>query len=229
MPLWEGSLDFPVLPEAYVVYDPFDIDMKHVDLLAAEFAFTHVPLPNAGHTVTGYLLETDLLQPLVLAVCRGAFEPAPFVAEARLRRRRSPQYFSTLAERTALSNPRRRTALLEQAVRIAPGHAGCRRRLAGEYARVGRFDEAIAMHRKSLAVEPGHPDLMWHFSVTLEASGDLAGALAQMEAIDSAPAVRRSIVRGCWNCAPAWRRLTHPPIRPPICRRPRCRSRNRWA
>jgi pimeloyl-ACP methyl ester carboxylesterase len=183
-PVWENSIPFPVLDEAYVVFDPFDMDKHHIELLQAAFTFTPVPLPNAGHTVMGFLLDVELLQPLVMGVCQGAFDAQSLVQEAKRRRRQSPQYFSALAERTPLSNSVRRIALLRQAIEIAPNHAGCTRRLAVEFCRAGRFDEAIAAHKATLVIEPGQPDLMWHYSRTLEEKGDLQGAVALMEEID---------------------------------------------
>ena len=180
-PLWEGQLGFPALDQAYVAYDPLDLDMYHVALLAREFRFSHVALPNAGHPVTGYLMEVGLLQAATVAVCQGEFNPAAFAQEAQGRRNQSPQYFATLAGRSRLRS--RRIALLREAVRIGPRNAGCKSLLAGQLGDAGRFEEALAMHREALAIEPGHPNLLLHHSYTAEASGDLPGALAIMEEV----------------------------------------------
>jgi hypothetical protein len=180
-PVWERSLSFPNLREAYVVYDPIDLDRRHVSLLKRQFAFTPVPLAHAGHTVSGYLQEVGMLQSAVLAVCRGAFDPAPFIAEAWERRERSPQYFLTLGERA--SRRRRRVAMMQRALDLAPRNIGCLSRLGMELGAAGRFSEALTLHRRALAIEPAHPGLLNNYSLTLEKSGDIAAALALMEQV----------------------------------------------
>lgn len=180
-PLWEGRLAFPALDEAYVAYDPADLDRKHLALLAQEFRFTPMRLPGAGHPVTGYLAEVGLLEAMVLAACRGRLDVEDFVRQAWERRGQSSQHYAVLASRTFRLS--RRIALLKEAVRIAPGNAEVRSRLGRQLGRAGRFEEAMAAHQAALAIEPGHPNLLMHYSRTLERSGDIAGALAVMEEV----------------------------------------------
>jgi pimeloyl-ACP methyl ester carboxylesterase len=184
--VWEESLAYPVLDEAYVVYDPYNLDMRHIDLLAARMAFTHVRLLNAGHPASGYLLDLDLIQNLVTAVCEGRFDPVGLVAKARRRRRESSHFYAVLADRTPPARSDRRIALFQEACRVAPQDAGRMCALAVELGHAGRFEDAFAMHDTALAAEPGHPNFLWHKSFTMEESGDLAGALAIVEEIDAA-------------------------------------------
>ncbi|WP_158742532.1 tetratricopeptide repeat protein [Acidisphaera sp. L21] len=182
-PVWERDLPFPTLPEAYVVYDPEDQDRRHVALFQQDFAFTPVPLPHAGHTVSGYLLEVGLLQAAVLAVCRAEFDPASFIALAWQRREQSPQYFLTLGER-ARSRPHR-IAMMQRALDLTPRNIGCLSRLGLELGAAKRFPEALALHRRALAIEPEHPGLLNNYSLTLQKSGDFAAALAVMEKVSA--------------------------------------------
>ncbi len=180
-PVWEQRLPLPVLDEAYLVYDPQDLDGWHAALFQPAFSFTSVPLPQAGHTVSGYLQEVGLLQDLVLAVCHGTFDAGALVAEAWRRRERSPQHLVARAEQSR--DPAERLGLLEAAVRMAPTQVACVSSLAMELSRAGRFAEALAWHRTAIAMDPTHPGRLILYVNTLEKSGDYAGALAALEQV----------------------------------------------
>ena len=180
-PVWERRLPFPVLDQAFVVYDPDDLDAWHVALLQAAFAFTPVPLKQAGHTVSGFLNEAGLLQGVVLAVCDGTFDAAATIDEAWRRREQSPQHFHARAEHA--HGPGERLALFSEAVRRAPGHAASLSSLAFELSRAGRFAEALVWHEKALALEPDHPGRLNLYSISLQQSGNLPAALAVMERV----------------------------------------------
>jgi hypothetical protein len=176
--VWESTLAFPALDEAYVVYDPTNWDKKHIVLLQTGFAFHPIAIPRGGHPVTGFLAEIGLLQQAILTLSRGAFDAAEFEREAWARRRQSPQYLVTLAQSSAGGRRVRRQGLLREALRIAPGNANVACQLGLELARAGQFEESLAMHRRSLEIEPGHPYLTWEYSFSLEWSGQLDAALA---------------------------------------------------
>ncbi len=178
-PVWESALPFPVLQQAYVAYDPQDLDRRHVQLLRRECVFTEIPLPSAGHPVTGFLMEVGLLEPLVHEACAGALDVPRLVAEAWRRRERSAQYLAVLATRTRWRP--RRIALLRRAVAVAPNHAEVRCRLAMQLGYAGNFEAALQLHREALEVEPGQPNLLLHYSFTLQRSGDLNAALHVMQ------------------------------------------------
>ena len=180
-PVWERRLPFPVLDGAYILYDPDDLDGWHVALLRREFAFTPVPLVQAGHTASGFLQDVGLLQTVVLAVCDGTFDPAATIEEAWQRRDRSLQHFLVQAERA--HRPGERLALLTEAVRRSPDDTACLTRLASELRRAGRHAEAAACHERARALDPRHVGQLNLYSAVLERSGDLPGALAVMEDI----------------------------------------------
>ena len=182
-PHWERSLPFPSVDEACVVYDPTDRDVRHIAEFARRFRFQAVRMPHAGHPVTGCLAELGLLQPLLLGMCRGDLDPAEFWPTALARLPNSSQYLTSLAKRLPAWRRHRRLALMHRAVTVAPKDPSVYRCLAIELRRSRRFDEAIEMHRRSMALLPGHPNLMLEYGFTLEASGDIAGAIAVLEDI----------------------------------------------
>ena len=179
--VWEHTLPFPSVGEAYVVYDAENIDHKHMALLEQRLRFTAIPIPHAGHPVTGYLAEVGLLQQSILALCHRSFEANAFEREARARRRQSAQYLVTLAEGNSPKRRTRRIALMRQAVAIAPTNAAIACRLGLELGMAGQFEESLRMHRRSLDLAPNHPNMLVNCSLSLEHSGDLDAALAVME------------------------------------------------
>ena len=178
-PVWERTLPYPVLEQAYVAYDPEDLDAKHMALFDKQFRFTHVRLPGAGHPVTGYLVEVGLLEGMVLQACQGTIDVPALQAAAWEGRERSPQYFAVRATRVKARSTK--VELLQKAADLAPGNPDVRCRLGVQLGKAGRFEEAEVAHRASLEIAPGHPNLLLHFSYTVERRGDLAGALALME------------------------------------------------
>ena len=217
--VWEARLPLPKLDEAYIIYDPHDLDGRHVALFRPAFAFTPVPLREAGHTVSGFLQEVGLLQSVVTAVCEGSFDVAATVAEAWRRREQSLQHFLARAEQSP-DRPRR-LALLAELVDRAPEHVAGLSRLAMELAHAKRYDEALAMHRRAVSFDPRDPTALTLYCMTLQHSGDLAGALAVMEDVASfsggaamyverVEKIRQRLAKANARRRPAWRRWFDP-------------------
>ena len=182
-PIWEGRLPFPSLKQAYVAYDPLNIDRKHIALLAKQMRFEPICLRQGGHPVTGFLAETGMLKTLILSICRNEFNHSAFSAEVCARRTKSSQYFTTLADGLSWWRYGKRLALVRQAAALAPESPTTIRRLATELRHSRRFEEALAMHRRSLELAPGHPNMMLQYSLTLERSGAIKAALSVQEEI----------------------------------------------
>jgi alpha-beta hydrolase superfamily lysophospholipase len=222
--VWENTLPFPRIQDAYVAFDPSNEDQRHIDLLAAQFAFQPVPITRGGHPVTGLLAQLGLLQRGIAAVCDGRFDGAAFQREAWQRRKQAPQYLLNLASATPTWRRSRRIALVRAASQMTPLDAGIHCQLGFELGRAGRFEESLASHRHALELAPGHPHLTWVYSFSLEASGDLDGAHALMEALVTGtvgaaiylPRLRKLRARITWR-----NRLKYLPWRPPLTRRSR--------
>ena len=180
---WERDLPPPAVEDACVVYDPTDPDARHAAEFARFFRFQAFEMPNAGHPVTGCLSEIGLLARLVLGMCRGDLDRTEFWATALERLPSSSQHFRSLAKRMPAWRQGRRVALLQRAVTAAPEDPAVYQAFAVELRKAKRFGEALEMHRQSLALLPGHPNLMLAYSFTLEASGDIPGAIAVVEDI----------------------------------------------
>ena len=179
--LWEGTLPFPKIPEAYVLFDPHNIDKRHVTLLARHFSFDAIALERSGHPVTGFLAEIRLLQPLILSVCDTSFDRATFMAQVRAGQAQSAQYLIGVAEAVHRRHRPKRLALLQEAVRLAPESLAAICRLAIELRHARRYEEAFALHRRTLDMAPGHPNMLLQYGMTLEHAGALDAALAVQE------------------------------------------------
>lgn len=180
-PVWEGLLPFPALREAYIAYDPVNLDAKHISLIRRGFRFTPLRLPGAGHPVTGFLQEVDVLERLVMSIIRGdtAADVLALVDEARSRREQSAQYF---CQRAADSWRRsRKIAFLEKAVQLAPGHGDIRGLLARQLEYAGRFDDAAAAYETALQHDPEHANVLLHYSLAMERQGNLGKAIELAE------------------------------------------------
>ncbi len=180
---WERALPFPSVEDACVVYDPTDRDARHIAALAREFRFDARGMPNAGHPVTGCLAEIGLLQELVIGMCRDELDRARFWARVKERLPNSSQSLNTIAKRLPAWRRRQRLALMQRSVTLAPQDPSAYRCLGIELRKAKRIDEALAMHRRSLELLPGHPNLMLEYAFSLEAGGDVRGAIAVLEEV----------------------------------------------
>ena len=68
----QGTASFA--PLAYVSYDPFDLDRRHIDLFRKRTKLVELAIPHGGHPVTGFLAETGILEELVLSVVNERFD-----------------------------------------------------------------------------------------------------------------------------------------------------------
>ncbi len=179
--VWERRLPFPEVGEAYVFYDPDSLDRRHIAPLTKLFKFTAVPVAGGGHPVTGYLAEIGLLQEAILEACHGPLNLNAFASALRDRRKLSAQYHLMLATRTSRYRPARRAELAREAARLAPDAPMILSRAGVLLSQARRFNEAFAMHRRTLTLAPGHPNMLYNHSLSLEAVGDVEAALQAME------------------------------------------------
>jgi tetratricopeptide (TPR) repeat protein len=165
------------VPLMVMAYDSrLDVDAKHACHLLCEADIVELQLPFSGHPVGPFLHDVELLRPLVTKVLDGTFRQDDFQATAHRRRKSSPHWLANVAERHPRASAERGIMLARRAVSLAPGHAGMHDALARRLSASGRFAEAIEAHRAAVRIEPV-PDYLWGLGKTLQASGDVAGAL----------------------------------------------------
>ena len=144
---------------AYIAYDPHDIDSRHAALFAARTRVVPVALPHSGHPCAGFIYDVGLLQPAVLALARGDFDPAELRRAARQRRSQSPEFFGMLARRGRYLP--RREAAARRAIELGPGiphlHVALAQVLGGQ----GRLEEARQQFACALEIIPEDPPTLY--------------------------------------------------------------------
>ena len=166
---------------AYVCYDPFDLDRRHVELFRNETALIELPIRHGGHPVTGFMAEAGLLGEFVVSIVEERFDPAAMQMRAHAARKGSAQFWSVLAERAR--NPVVREALAKRALSISPDDVVYHLKYARALAAGEKFEESEAVFKKALEAHPVNPVLRFNLSEMYERRGDLLAAKRVMEQI----------------------------------------------
>ncbi|MFD2031313.1 hypothetical protein ACFSKM_15415 [Ancylobacter dichloromethanicus] len=97
-----------------MVYDPYNTDRRHVELLRREVAIVPLYSYFSDHHVTEYVQESGLLEALILGAARGDFDAPTWQAEL-WRRRSAISYYRNLRPRKCRGLLRRlRYGLIER-------------------------------------------------------------------------------------------------------------------
>lgn len=170
---FRDDANLPTLPVQYVAFDPYEAhDRRHFDLFAAHSSTVGLRVPHGGHPVGSYLVETDMLHPLLEQVEDGSFDPGTYVRELRRRRRRSGHYFCTLAHRIPPHRPRQKTALARLAVETHGDNPLYRSQLGSALDAAGDFDAAYQVHVEAIAMAHSNMFQIHHLMRHHEARGE---------------------------------------------------------
>ena len=176
----------PTLNTQYIAYDPHDpYDRRHFDLFAARSVTNGVPVPHGGHPVGSYLVETDMLRPLLEGIESGHFDHVLFARELRDRRRRSGHYFYILAHRMPPHRPRQKVALARLAVETQSDNPLYRSQYGNALDVAGDFDAGYRVHQEAIAMSHSnmfqihylmlHHELRGEFDRAIEIADRLIG------------------------------------------------------
>lgn len=167
------------LPLQYVLYDPHDaLDRAHYTLFAARSPTVGIRIPNGGHPVGGYLVETGSFDALFEGVRRGMLDATAFERDLRRRRRLSAQYLFTLSNRTPPYRSAQKLALARMAVKASPLDPGYVSHLAVVLDQVGQHAEAGPTHRRALAMAGRNLHILHNLMLHHEHVGELREARA---------------------------------------------------
>lgn len=165
-------------PLAYVSYDPFDLDRRHVELFRLKTKLIEFVIPHGGHPVTGFLAEAGVLGEFVLSVVNERFDLSALQRSAHAARKRSAQFWSVLSERT--HNPKIRTALAKRALSLSPQDVVYHFKYARILAQNENFSEAEAIFNEAVKHHPSNAVLLYSMSEMYEWRGDIKEALSVM-------------------------------------------------
>ena len=194
-------------PPAVIIHDAHGADSQHAKKLATVYPVTAAAIPHCGHPSGTFLAETGLLTSAIADILAGRFDPADLLREARARRRRSGKYLSTLSERQPQSRRRLKIALARLAQRTVTDTPYYASRLAGLLYRAGALEEAEALHRQALDMDPSDALLIYRLSLFLRRLSRFSEALElAVRAVAADPAsagLRRHLAQLVQETTPA--------------------------
>ncbi len=178
--LWD---DLPVHAgaEVFLFYDPTSADRRHAQLISREMKAHHVRLPHSGHPCIALLHELKLLGPTIRAIAAGAFDAADCEAQVRALRTTSACYLSNRALRLPRLARRRRLAMAEAAIALAPDDPWYRVVHGRILAAHGAWAAADARFQEALALLPDHAPLLMEYRRFLMKAGRWDDAEAVLE------------------------------------------------
>jgi hypothetical protein len=179
----ERTLTAPFVETAYIVYDPRDLDRRHVELFRRRTRVLDVPLADVGHPATGSLAEADLLGDLVLDVVADRFDLGELARRMSLEQKTTPQFYYVMSQRAA--SGRARVAYAGKAAAMAPDSFGYVAHHASLLAARGRFAEAEIAFARAGGLMPDSPFLLYKLTEFHEQRGDLTSAIEAAELLVS--------------------------------------------
>jgi len=165
----------------FVVFDSTGEDTSHAALFAQVENTVLLPTPRAGHAMGHFLLQTRLLQDLVLRAFRGELDWPWYRAAVRQQRRLSGNYWRELAR---IARPRRPEFALEclgRAAALRPRDSAILNDYGNALLRAGWFETAAEIFRAAAAGVPEGPAPLRGLAVALNRLGRGAEAAEAAE------------------------------------------------
>jgi tetratricopeptide (TPR) repeat protein len=175
----ERSAGHTFVAKAYVAYDPHDLDARHVELYRPHTEIVDLRLLNCGHPASGFMVDTGILQPAILGLCRGTFDIPALRAQARQARHGSAILYANLAAHCR--HVPRRVRLSAKASALSPGDPSLLGQYAFTLAHAGQFDEGLAIFETARADGSINAQMRYWQSEVHLLHGDLAKAIAVAE------------------------------------------------
>jgi regulator of sirC expression with transglutaminase-like and TPR domain len=165
----------------FVVFDSAGEDTAHAALFAQVENTVLLPTPRAGHAMGHFLLQTRLLQDLVLRAFRGELDWPWYRAAVRRQRRLSGNYWRELAR---IARPRRPDLALEclgRAAALRPRDSAILNDYGNALLRAGWFETAAEIFRAAAAGIPEGPAPLRGLAFALHRLGRPAEAVEAAE------------------------------------------------
>lgn len=175
----ERNAGHDFVAKAYIVYDPHDLDAKHIELYRPHTEIVDVRLPNGGHPASGFMVDTGILQPAILDLCRGTPDIPALRTQAHEARHASPILYANLAARCR--HVPRRVRLSAKASALSPGDPSLLGQYAFTLAHNKQFDEALAIFQRARADNSISAQMRYWESEVYFLFGDLTKAIAVSE------------------------------------------------
>ena len=169
-------------PEVAAIYDPHNLDIRHVALIAAHHPVRHIPVPYGGHPVTALLSEAGLLSGLILDLIRGTHDADAFETALAARSPQTAAFHAVQADALPWREKDRRLALHRRAAELAPDDRHIQRGYAVMLGAAGHHAEALDRLQRCWASCPTDPFTTQSLANALSRNGRHAEAVAMAEA-----------------------------------------------
>lgn len=184
--LWDwprpGAGYAPDGPEVAAIYDPHNLDIRHVALIAAHHPVRHIAVPYGGHPVTALLSEAGLLSGLILDLIRGTHDADAFDTALAARSPQTAAFHAVQADALPWRQKARRLTLHRCAAELAPDDRHIQRGYAVMLAAAGHHAEALDRLQRCWHSCPTDPFTTQALANALSRNGRHAEAVTTAEA-----------------------------------------------
>lgn len=179
--VWTG-----VRAEVVAIYDNCGVDLRHIVLFRRFVRLFEIPVPHSGHNPALFLVDLGLFQDMIGDLLMDRFDTRSFRLACREKRKVSPEYFFHLS-RAARHAPRA-LALVDRALRLAPGRPQYIAARANILLAMGRPVEAATALSEGIAIAPDESWLHHALAIALRRLGRLDAAVGEARtAVQLAP------------------------------------------
>lgn len=179
--VWTGAS-----AQVVAIYDNCSVDLRHIVLFRRFVRLFEIPVPHSGHNPARFLVDLGLFQDMIGDLLMDRFDTQAFRLACREKRKISPEYFFHLS-RAARHAPRA-LALVDRALRLAPGRPQYIASRANILLAMGRPVEAATALSEGIAIAPDESWLHHALAIALRRLGRLDAAVGEARtAVQLAP------------------------------------------
>jgi hypothetical protein len=158
-----------------IIYDQFDDDAKHVDLISSEITVERKAVPFIGHPAGTFLNEAGVIRRIPLAMLSDDLSVDDLLQEAKNKRRECHTYILNAARKQPPYRPLMRSALTDMLGRASPNAEACI--FVGDALRArGNIHDALALYERAAEICGRPPHLLLPWSEVLASIGEIAQA-----------------------------------------------------
>ncbi|SHK39525.1 hypothetical protein SAMN02745194_04832 [Roseomonas rosea] len=165
-----------------VVYDPMTPDEAQAELFAALPGTELFKTPSAGHAIGHFLLQTKLLQDLVLTALEGRLSWADYRAQVRERRSVSGNYWHQLGRAAQLRRHGYALELLARGAALRPKDVAIQTDYGNALLRAKAYEEALAVFQHAAELVPEAPAPLRGLSLAHRGLGRMQESVVAAEA-----------------------------------------------
>jgi predicted Zn-dependent protease len=163
--------------QKYFIYDPHSEDQKHINLYAQFPGCEFLSVPYCGHVPGHAILHAGLLQRLITDIAGDTFDQNLFYRDFHLGRRKSPAYWSGLANFALKRRPMVALYAIKRSIEIEPKNLSHALLNFNILIRLGHFADALDRAQDLVTTEPSHPACWRALAVAAMRCGDLNEAV----------------------------------------------------